>query len=323
MPTTGKSAEDLFALLSGEVGDAVQFLSRLRIMATHPGNYVLAEIAPDFGDPSAMKPTYQIVEGVTAAVFERLSKVVNNLPEPGEQPDIPQFHLVIPSIRLRSGISFDDTFTLVQTFLREDSSYRSYDLAPVLVDSALTESDVRTANRLMARMSTATVDAVLASKGAIEAALKRIPLGASLAGGPVPWEALHALFAAFEGIPAVGLPRTTKILHKKRPALVPILDSVLEEYLVANHDVGSQQRLADRGIALTRAYQDELLENEDPLLLLRSALSSQGIELTECRLLDDPLTNYADRGIKSSTGRQLVVRVVQGHDGPRSRRETV
>jgi hypothetical protein len=142
-------------------------------------------------------------------------------------------------------------------------------------------------------MSTATIEAVLASRGTIEAALKRVPIDASLTSESVPWEALRAVFAAFEDIPAVGLPRTTKILHKKRPALVPILDSVLEQYLVTNHDVGSQQRLADRGVALTRAFREELLENEDALRLLRAALSSQGIELTECRLLDIILWAYS------------------------------
>lgn len=68
---------DLFASLDGDVGDAVEFLNRVRTMAVHPAAITRDAIAPDFGDVEHMKPTYEVFEGVMSAVFERLRCVVD------------------------------------------------------------------------------------------------------------------------------------------------------------------------------------------------------------------------------------------------------
>jgi Family of unknown function (DUF6308) len=67
----------------------------------------------------------------------------------------------------------------------------------------------------------------------ISSALAKVPRSASLAAAEdaIPWRPLEELMRAMDGIPEVGLARQTEVLHKKRPALIPILDSVLETYL--------------------------------------------------------------------------------------------
>ncbi|MCU1488631.1 MAG: hypothetical protein JWM85_36 [Acidimicrobiaceae bacterium] len=199
----------------------------------------------------------------------------------------------VTPLRLVSGTTIPDPLVLAREFVRDDGSYQAYDLAPVRHDSTLTETDVRTANRIIARMSSKVVAGVLAARGPVEAALRVIPPDASLMSNEVDWAALEALLAAFEGVPEVGLPRASKVLHKKRPGLIPILDSVVEEYLVRHHRVPPGGGLATRGIVLTRAYRAELLSSLDVLHEVRAALLAEGVDLTECRLLDLYLWAYS------------------------------
>ena len=198
-----------------------------------------------------------------------------------------------PSLTLRSGADLDDPLELARVFIAQDGSYQNYDLAEVSRDDRLSESDVRVANRIIARMGQDTVAAILTRAPAASAALARIPADASLVrqDADIPWLPLEDLFGAFESLPGVGLPRLTKVLHKKRPALVPILDSVVDRYLVA---VGGPVAgaLGERGTALTRLYKEELDACLPVLACVREALLADGVDLTECRLLDIYLWAY-------------------------------
>jgi hypothetical protein len=77
---TGDTGEGLTGKLAGEVGDAIEFLAAVRNMATHPAAVTRHELAPDFADLSHMQVTYEVVEGVMAAVFERLNGVIRSVP---------------------------------------------------------------------------------------------------------------------------------------------------------------------------------------------------------------------------------------------------
>jgi hypothetical protein len=183
---------------------------------------------------------------------------------------------------------------LARLFIDQDASYQNYDLAEVSKDDALSERDVRVANRIIARMGPDTVAAILSRAPAASAALARIPSRASLVDqdAAIPWQALNDLYRAFEGLPGVGLPRLTKVLHKKRPALIPILDSVVDRYLVS---VGGPIAggLAERGTALTRAYKAEVDICLPALRCVRDEMLADGVDLTECRLLDIYLWAYS------------------------------
>jgi Family of unknown function (DUF6308) len=147
------------------------------------------------------------------------------------------------------------------------------------------ESDLRRANRGGARISAAEISAILGRRGEIERALRQIDAHASLAGtsSSIPWAPLTLLFDAFADIRGVGFSKMTKALHPKRPALVPILDSVVQAYL-AEDDVPAG--FADRATALVRGYKRELDANHSALLELKRELASRGYQLTEVRILD-------------------------------------
>lgn len=81
-PRTLRKRADLFAVLDGGIGDAAQFLLRVRNAAVHPGNYVrtLGAYEADFQDPEHMKPTYDIFLGITDDVFRKLTEVLHPTP---------------------------------------------------------------------------------------------------------------------------------------------------------------------------------------------------------------------------------------------------
>jgi Family of unknown function (DUF6308) len=153
--------------------------------------------------------------------------------------------------------------------------------------ASFAEPDLRLANRIGARISAAQIAAVLERRRAIERALAAIAPNASLAAGQrsVPWPALRQLFDAFADIRGVGFSKMTKALHRKRPALIPMLDSVVQAYL-ADDDVGAHAPFGERAIALVRGYKQDLDSNRGALGSLRRELSRRGVELTEVRILD-------------------------------------
>ena len=76
----GGTQADMFSSLEGDVGDAVRFLLDVRNMAVHPGRYIRSEVVPDFFDDEQMKQTFDLLAGITGAVFEKLHDALAILP---------------------------------------------------------------------------------------------------------------------------------------------------------------------------------------------------------------------------------------------------
>src|SRR6266540_3238589 len=134
------------------------------------------------------------------------------------------------AIILRGGVEVEHPLELALEFLAAYSSFDAYDSS---APGSFDEGDLRLANRGGARISAAEIGAILERRAEIELALRKIQPDASLAdaAGSVPWIPLEELFDAFAAIRGVGFSKMTKALHKKRPALVPMLDSVVQGYL--------------------------------------------------------------------------------------------
>lgn len=195
--------------------------------------------------------------------------------------------MTCPPLSFRNSVTIDDPLDRALEFVRRDWSYRDYDLAPVEQDDRLTAEDIAVANKIVARMSASVQAAVLERAPLINRALAKIPPAATLCApeAEIEWDALGELYQTMWRIPEVGLPRATKILHKKRPALIPILDSVVEGYLRAVDPI-PRGAFDTVGVALTRSYRVELERNGNTIACVRSSLATRGINLTECRILD-------------------------------------
>jgi uncharacterized protein DUF6308 len=187
------------------------------------------------------------------------------------------------TITLRGGVVLEHPLEAALAFLEAYASYEDGDSSgPVSFD----ESDLRRANRGGARIAATEIAAVLERRREIERALRSIRPGAALADAvdSVPWLGLERLFDAFAGIRGIGLSKMTKALHPKRPALVPMLDSVVQAYL-AEDDPGPGT-FGERGIALVHGYKRDLDRNRPALQELQRELSGRGHTLTEVRILD-------------------------------------
>ena len=185
---------------------------------------------------------------------------------------------------LRNGIEVDDPLGVVLGFLQVPGRF---DVSDPARPASFGEPDLRLANRGGARISAAQIAAILQQRGLIERALRDIPPGASLSGqgNSVPWLPLEQLFGAFAEIQGVGMSKMTKALYPKRPALIPMLDSLVQAYL-RDDDPGAQAPFAERALGLVRGYQRDLDRNQAAVQAVRQDLARRGHRLTDVRILD-------------------------------------
>jgi hypothetical protein len=189
------------------------------------------------------------------------------------------------TIVLRSGVEIENPLELALEFL---AAYSSYETADPSGPRSFDERDLRSANRGGARISTAEIEAILERRSEIERALCQIPPEASLAEAEssIPWVPLTLLFSAFGDIRGVGFSKMTKALHRKRPALIPMLDSVVQAYLTRDDRPAHSGSFGEDATALVRGYKRDLDRNLSTLHWLQQELASRSYRLTEVRLLD-------------------------------------
>jgi hypothetical protein len=192
----------------------------------------------------------------------------------------------VTTILLRGGSEVENPFGVALAFLEAYGSLEVWDSArPWSFD----ESDLRLANRGGARISAAEIAAILVRRGEIERALRKIPPAASLAGpeSAIPWVPLTQLFGAFADIRGVGFSKLTKALYPKRPALIPMLDSVVQAYLTRDaHVTRPSVSFGEQATELVRGYKEDLDRNRVAMRELRRELARRGHRLTEVRILD-------------------------------------
>jgi Family of unknown function (DUF6308) len=191
------------------------------------------------------------------------------------------------TIVLRGGVEVEHPLELALDFLAAYSSYDAYETSgPTSFD----ESDLRLANRGGARISAAQIGAILERRGKIERALREIEPDASLAAATssIPWIPLRRLFDAFADIRGIGFSKMTKALHRKRPALIPILDSVVQAYLTRDDPQtrSPEHSFGEQATALVRSYKRDLDRNRLVLDELQRELARRTYRLTEVRILD-------------------------------------
>jgi hypothetical protein len=192
----------------------------------------------------------------------------------------------LSTITLRGGVEVEDPLGLALEFL---AAYAGYDVQDTSGPASFDESDLRLANRGGARISAAEIAVILERRAEIERALRKVPPDASLASATssIPWIALTRLFDAFADIRGIGFSKMTKALHPKRPALIPMLDSVVQAYLAQDDpDARSSRSFGERATALVRSYKRDLDRNSTVLRELQRDLADRSHRLTEVRILD-------------------------------------
>ena len=185
---------------------------------------------------------------------------------------------------LRNSVGIEDPLRVVLDFLQ---AYGRLGISSLAQPVAFGEPDLRLANRGGARISAAEIAAILQRRGAIEGALRAIAPDVSLAGAAdsVPWLVLGQLFDAFADIRGVGFAKMTKALYPKRPALIPMLDSIVRKYL-QDDDLGAHAPFGERALELVHGYKRDLDRNQAAIRTVRQELAEHSYALTEVRVLD-------------------------------------
>ena len=193
-------------------------------------------------------------------------------------------------ITLQTDIVIKDCQKKLAEFCKKDASYRRYDLEKVEENNELTREDIQLGNRMVARMGPLIIQSVVGRTKMINSALKRIVPGTSISDKSVPWSAIEQLFSATLGS-EIGPARATKILHKKRPALIPILDSVVLSYCkAACSDDLRREGEASKMTAYIKVIKIDVDNNLD---VLENIIQVTALKLTPVRAFDILLWGYS------------------------------
>lgn len=97
-------------------------------------------------------------------------------------------------------------------------------------------------------------------------------------------DAAAELLRLLEDAEHIGRGKVTKVLHKKRPAFIPIIDSVVGDFLWKNFPWRLSENSPARDILIL--FRDILLARREALAAIQANLTAQGLRLTTVRVLD-------------------------------------
>ena len=180
-------------------------------------------------------------------------------------------------IKLRSDVIFEDPFSRIEEYTQIEV-YAGYDDMHN-INNEISQRDIDAANELYAminRYDKYESERLLKRSSALSNLLSAIPDTSLPAISDKEWlqlqNRIRRLLAEFLSIKGIGLAKTTKILHLKRPNLFPVLDSFVINFLLqinvsdiekrAQLDVGLQALEKARGIMREQRLEFEKLSDQ-------------------------------------------------------------
>ncbi len=202
-----------------------------------------------------------------------------------------------------SGLTVKDPGCLIKKFVEKE--YHLYDTVHVEQNNKLTERDVNVANKVGARRSQTVLRSLLAKRELIQAILAELPKDLELSKlEEEHWEAVLRLWEAMCSVRGVGLAVATKILHKKRPSLIPIIDGVLQHHykLAYRERAWGRCSEAQAGVHIMKHFRRDFLACKKEMNELSAMLQKQGTPLTPVRILEaliwmatEPMAHYREK----------------------------
>jgi hypothetical protein len=193
-------------------------------------------------------------------------------------------------VKLATGLEIAHPRKLLFAFVRH--WYPLYDGITVTQDNELPAIGLILASMRMSRTSVFTGIRVHRARHKIGEALATIPRDLDLldvpGDDPIPgWEGASQAIDVLCDIPRVSLAVSTKILHKKRPGLIPIFDRFVGAHYFPRW-CPSARKLSWGGYAvdLIQLVHKDMLSVAGELRDLERELQSHGTPLTPCRILN-------------------------------------
>lgn len=225
------------------------------------------------GDELSVRPWPGVIPSVTAAESSR------DYEDPAAAAAV-----ATRSLNLQTGATVDDAGQAIKTTYESQPELAAYDLKGVAADDSLRSPEIDAAAPLIPGFSAGLVDLLSRRDPEISHALSQIPARASLTDSSetIPWAAVKDLVGAAVG-PGVGLSRATKILHKKRPALIPVIDEPIVRYAM-RVDPNLPAEPAESTVRIMQILKEDLDSNLDSLE--RASEDVDDVALTPLRVLD-------------------------------------
>jgi len=162
------------------------------------------------------------------------------------------------------------------------------------VDNRITKRDIEASKRIFSMIDQHghSESVAILNSPEIPARLSKIPdveLGEI---SDLDWGEIRAriisLFDAFHEIKYVGIAKTAKILHLKRPHLFPILDSYVVELLTEENpsNVSNQHSFTDTGMRTLDIARKDIIQNITEFRKVQRSLFDLPISLTMVRMYD-------------------------------------
>jgi hypothetical protein len=181
-------------------------------------------------------------------------------------------------IVLRHGVITDRPEEVILRYYKEmGSGARAYDQGDLPPDNQFPREQLLEARRLANRLGgrgipARAIDDLCARQSMIARKLEELPSSITILdeSDDIPWLSITELFDLFR-VPYVTVARYTKMLHKKRPNLIPILDSrVRDDYLMPAIGRGTISGLseAEEATYLVREMKRDVSQNSEALLWL-------------------------------------------------------
>jgi len=173
-----------------------------------------------------------------------------------------------------------------------DFPYSLYDQASVLQDCSVTISDIYSVATMYPGIVWNAAPNLYAIVPELNELLGAIGPCLSLTAEAEPsWAALSALLQRCCEVPEVAVSTATKVLHKKRPGLIPIIDSVVEgKYKEASAaaDVAWPVGEGTQAVLVMQMMREDLLSGILPQIdaLRLWVWTTRGIALTRVRVLE-------------------------------------
>lgn len=129
------------------------------------------------------------------------------------------------------------------------------------------------------RVGYSEIDSIMGRKDQIDGALKAVEKHWTLEKDFSREEVRRALRALFEKMVGrhIGVSRATKVLHKKRPLLIPMLDNLLIGHLCSLHHLDEAAR--NKPLLLMEHFRDEMVAEKEFL---------EGIKISSKRFGSEP-----------------------------------
>jgi hypothetical protein len=179
---------------------------------------------------------------------------------------------------LRNGIDTDQPEKVILLYYEEmGQGARAYDEGVIPTDNQFPREQLMMARELANKLGgrgipNRAIDDLCARQTRIEKKLAEVPSTITILDESehIHWKSVTDLFDAFR-VPYVTITRYTKMLHKKRPNLIPILDSrVRDVYFLPTIAAGSIIGLSDAETAIffVREMKRDIFKNSEALFRL-------------------------------------------------------